>query len=91
MAKQLLQSLEQVADIAPIFLEKKYVLAITSPTTFTLTHEKNGMRFNSTELRPNGRDFVEQFQEAVGKRRGQNQAGPSLPDSGIEMQSCLVL
>jgi hypothetical protein len=85
LAKQLLQPLKQVADIAPVFLEKKYVLEITGPTSFTLTHETNGMRFRSAELRPNGRDFLEQFREAAEKRRSRDQAGPGLPDGGIEM------
>ena len=85
LAKQLLLPLEQVTDMAPMFLRNHYQLEVVSPTKFTLTHEKNGMRFSSAELRPNGRDFLEQFREAVGKRQEPNRAGPSLPDGGIEM------
>ena len=81
----LLLPIEQVTDIAPMFLRGHYVLEVVSPEKFTLTHEKNGMCFSSAELRPNGRDFLEQFREAVGKKRGRDQAGPSLPDGGIEM------
>ncbi|SFP79513.1 MobV family relaxase [Hymenobacter arizonensis] len=85
LVKQLLKPLQQVMDMAPMFLKNSYVLEVLSPTSFTLTHEKNGMRFSSAELRPNGRDFVEQFREAVEKRRGRDQAGLGLPDGGIEM------
>ena len=85
LAKQLLLPLQQVADISPAFLKHSYVLEVTSPDKFTLTHEKYGRRYSSNDLRPNGRDFMEQFREAVGKRRGRDQAGPSLPDGGIEM------
>ena len=85
LAKQLRLPLQQVEDMAPAFLKHNYVLEVVSPEKFTLTHEKYAMRFSSAELRPNGRDFLEQFREAVGKRRGQDQAGPSLSDGGIEM------
>jgi len=86
LAKQLLLPLEQVTDMAPMFFHNSYVLEVISPTSFTLTHEKNGMRFSSAELRPNGRDFLEQFREAVGKRRYKQKDGPTLPsDSGVEM------
>lgn len=65
LAKQLLQPLQQLTDIAPAFLEKSYTLKIISPEKFTLTHEKNGMCFSSDELRPNGRDFLAQFREVA--------------------------
>ncbi|MDO7854434.1 MobV family relaxase [Hymenobacter convexus] len=84
LAKQLLKPIQQVADIAPAFLEKSYVVEITSPTSFTLTHEKNGMRFSSAELRPNGRDFLEQLREVVDKRQGRDQTGPNLSTGEIE-------
>lgn len=58
LAKQLLKPLEQVTDMAPIFLRNSYVLEVVSPEQFTLTHEKNGMRFSSAELRPNGRSTL---------------------------------
>jgi hypothetical protein len=67
LAKQLLQPLQQMADIAPAFLNSPYALTIISPEKFTLQHEKNGMRFSSDELRPSGRDFLEQFRGAVGR------------------------
>jgi hypothetical protein len=85
LAKQLLLPLQQVMDMAPAFLKYSYVLEVTSPEKFTLTHEKYGRRYSSDELRPNGRDCMEQFREAVGKTRGQEQAGPALPDGGVEM------
>ncbi|MBD2769683.1 plasmid recombination protein [Hymenobacter sp. BT664] len=86
LAKQLLLPLQQITDIAPAFLKHGYVLEVLSPEKFTLTHEKYGMRYSSDELRPNGRDCMEQFREAVGKTRGREQAGPALPgDGGIEM------
>jgi Plasmid recombination enzyme len=84
LAKQLRLPLQQVTDIAPAFLKHGYVLEVISPEKFTLTHEKYAMRFSSDELRPNGRDCMEQFREAVGKTKGQ-QNGPALPDGGIEM------
>lgn len=75
-----------MTDIAPEFLKHSYVLEVISPEKFTLTHEKYAMRFSSDELRPNGRDFVEQFREAVGKRNDREKDGTSLPNnSGVEM------
>ncbi|WP_262895111.1 hypothetical protein [Hymenobacter negativus] len=44
--------------MVPMFLKGNYLLEITSPEKFSLIHEKNGMRFISTKLRPNRRDFV---------------------------------
>jgi hypothetical protein len=86
LAKQLLRPLQQVTDIAPAFLNTPYVLNITSPERFTLTHEKNGMRFNSDELRPNGRVFIEQFQIVV-QRTYAHKYDIREPerDNGIEM------
>jgi hypothetical protein len=75
-----------VEDMAPVLLKNGYVLEVISPDKFTLTHEKNGMRFSSDELRPNGRDFVEQLREAVGKRQAQERKGQSPNrDGGIEL------
>ena len=85
LAKQLLKPLQEVTDMAPMFLQGSYVLKVISPEKFTLTHEKNGMRFSSDEFSPNGRDFLEQFREAVEKTRGREQDGLALPDCGIEM------
>lgn len=85
LAKQLLLPLQQVTDMAPAFLKYSYVLEVTSPDKFTLTHEKYGRRYSSNDLQPNGRDFMEQFRESAEKRRGRDQAGPALPDGGIEM------
>ncbi len=84
LAKQLLLPLQQVTDMAPAFLKYSYVLEVTSPEKFTLTHEKYGRRYSSDELRPNGRDFMEQFQQAVGKRREQG-AQALEQGGGIEM------
>lgn len=67
LAKQLLLPLRQVTDIAPAFLKYSYMLEVTSPEKFTLTHEKYGRRYSSDDLRPNGRDCMEQFREAVEK------------------------
>lgn len=85
LAKQLRLPIQQVTDIAPAFLKHSYMLEVISPEKFTLTHEKYALRFSSDELRPNGRDCMEQFREAMGKRLGRDQAGPALPDGGIEM------
>ncbi|MCI1187862.1 plasmid recombination protein [Hymenobacter sp. DH14] len=86
LAKQLLKPIEQVADMVPVLLKNSYVLEVISPEKFTLTHEKNGMRFSSDELRPNGRDFLEQLREAVGKRKAQERAGQAPNrDGGIEL------
>ena len=85
LAKQLLLPMQQVTDIAPAFLKHSYVLEVISLEKFTLTHEKYGMRYSSDELRPNGRDCMEQFREAVGKTKGWDQDGPALPDNGIEI------
>ncbi len=86
LAKQLLLPLHQVPDIAPAFLKHSYVLEVISPEKFTLTHEKYGMRFSSDELRPNGRDCMAQFREAVGKTKGREQSGLALSGGGgIEM------
>lgn len=84
LAKQLRLPLQQLTDIAPAFLKHSYVLEVISPEKFTLTHEKYAMRFSSAELRANGRDFMEQFQQAVGRRREQG-AQPLKQDGGIEM------
>lgn len=85
LAKQLLLPIQQVTDIAPAFLKHSYVLEVISPEKFTLTYEKYGMRFSSDELRPNSRDCMAQFREAVGKTRGRDQSGPARNDGGIEM------
>ena len=84
LAKQLLLPLQQVTEMAPAFLKYSYVLEVTSPEKFTLTHEKYGRRYSSDDLQPNGRSFMEQFREGVGKRRDQ-QAQASKLDNGIEM------
>lgn len=85
LAKQLRLAHLQVMDMAPAFLKHSYVLEVISPEKFILKHEKNGMRFSSNELRPNGRDCMAQFREAVGKTKGREQCGPALPDGGMEM------
>ena len=85
LAKQLRLPLQQATDIAPAFLKHSYVLEFISPEKFTLTHEKYAKRFSSDKLRPNGRGCMEQVREAVRKTRGREQAGPALPDDGIEM------
>ena len=85
LAKQLRLPIQQVTDIAPAFLKHSYVLEVISPENFTLTHEKYAMRFSSDELRPNGRDCMEQFRGAVGKKQRRDQAGPTLSDAGLEM------
>ena len=85
LVKQLLKPLPEAMDMAPMFLTGNYVLGITSPKKFGLIHEKNGMRFTSAEVRPNGRDFLERFGEAVEQRQERDQAGPVRPDNGIEM------
>lgn len=82
LAKQLLLPLQQVTDMAPAFLKYSYVLEVNSPEKFTLTHEKYGRRYSSDDLRPNGRGFMEQFQEAVAKRKEREKGGPSLPSGG---------
>jgi hypothetical protein len=74
LAKQLLQPLRQVTDIAPAFLEKGYTLKINSPEKFTLAHEKNGLCFSSGELQPNGRDCMEQFRGVIGRTHTQQSA-----------------
>jgi hypothetical protein len=74
LAKQLLQPLQQLTDIAPAFLEKGYTLSGISPAKFVLTHEKNGMCFSSGELRPNGRDCMEQFRGVLERTRAQELA-----------------
>ncbi|MBH8568295.1 hypothetical protein KB206_05340 [Microvirga sp. STS02] len=85
LAKQLLKPLQQVMDMAPMFLKGNHLLEIISPEKFSLIHEKNGMRFISTKLRPNRRDFVEQFREAVGKKPGRDQTDPAWPDGRLEI------
>jgi hypothetical protein len=86
LAKQLRLPLQQVTDIAPAFLKHGYVLEVLSPEKFTLTHEKYAMRFSSDELRPNGRDCMEQFREAVEKRKNRGTDGPILAsNNGVEM------
>lgn len=86
LAKQLLQPLQQITDIAPAFLEKSYTLKIISPEKFTLTHEKNGMRFSSDELRPNGQGCLEQFRELIRRTRAQEPPAQfQQKDNGIEM------
>jgi len=78
LANQLLQPLQQVADIAPAFVSSPYTLTILGPENFTLRHEKNGLRFKSDELLPNGRPFSEQFQEVAERQRSSQQAPPPL-------------
>jgi hypothetical protein len=86
LTKQLLQPLQQVADIVPALLPSPYTLTIIEPEKFTLKHTKNGVCFTSDELRPNGRDFFEQFREVSKRQSSSQQALPlSLKNNELEM------
>ena len=60
---------------------KGYAVKSINPQEFSFISKYDGTRFNSSELRPNGRDFLEQFREVIGQRRAQEQTFQLQPKS----------
>jgi hypothetical protein len=83
LAKQLCQPPHELTDLAAPLLAKGYDLKVTGPQEILITHQREKTRFNTTDLHPNGRPLLEQFQQVVAQTN--RQLPPRDRDNGMEM------
>lgn len=88
LADRLQLPINTVEDLTAVLAQagKGYSLKVVSPRELNITSKHDGTRFSSSELRPNGRDLVEQYQEATNRTRVQERSDRTVPGRGeIEM------
>ncbi|AMJ67173.1 hypothetical protein AXW84_18380 [Hymenobacter sp. PAMC 26628] len=86
LAKQLLLPTREVADLKPGLEQAGYVLKVVGPQEWTVQHKEDGTRFRGDELRPNGRNLLEQCREAAERTKEQEPTIQLLPkEREIEM------
>lgn len=74
LVKQLLLPTREVADLKPGLEQAGFVLKVVAPREWLVHHKEDGTRFRGDELRPNGRDLLEQCREAAVRTHAQDQA-----------------